>query len=131
LRRAAEAMNKHAQAPMPKGLNNSQKNSLLARRRKLKAQSDAVMKSAAQADKLGDKTQGKLLTLADAESFSGSLNTMIKQVEKQQEDLRNKRQMTQTTFQNFDQKTNQLYNTLSNVVKSMNETRKSILKKML
>jgi hypothetical protein len=36
-----------------------------------------------------------------------------------------------TAFQNFDQKTNQLYNLLSSVMKSMNEMRMGTIRNML
>lgn len=53
------------------------------------------------------------------------LNDIIKDVEAQQETLRNKRQTALTAFQNFDQKANQLYNVISSVLKTMNEIRSS------
>ena len=51
------------------------------------------------------------------------LDDIIKDVEAQQETLRDRRQMASTTFQNVDQKANQLYNMLSSVLKTMNEAR--------
>ncbi len=51
------------------------------------------------------------------------LNDRIKYVETQQEDVRNRRQMATTAFQNFDQKSNQLMNMLSSLLKTMNEMR--------
>ena len=53
----------------------------------------------------------------------GELDDIIKDVEAQQETLRDRRQMASTTFQNVDQKANQLYNMLSSVLKTMNEAR--------
>jgi hypothetical protein len=52
-----------------------------------------------------------------------SLNDQIKNVEADQETVRNKRQMASTAFQNFDQKSNQMYNMLASVIKTMQEMR--------
>ncbi len=52
-------------------------------------------------------------------------------VETGQEQVRNKRQMASTAFQNFDQKANQLYNLLSSVMKAMNEMRMGTVRNML
>jgi hypothetical protein len=60
-----------------------------------------------------------------------SLSNRIKEVESMQETVRNKRQMASTAFQNFDQKTNQLYNLLSSVLKGMGEMRMSTTRNML
>ncbi|MEX2450042.1 MAG: hypothetical protein WD407_04235 [Rhodospirillales bacterium] len=46
------------------------------------------------------------------------------------EELRKKRQMSSTAFQEYDQKTNQLYNMLSQITKTMHETRKNIIQNM-
>lgn len=59
------------------------------------------------------------------------LNDTIKEVESMQETVRNKRQMASTAFQNFDQKSNQLYNLLSSVMKAMNEMRMGTVRNML
>lgn len=59
------------------------------------------------------------------------LNDTIKDVESMQETVRNKRQMTSTAFQNFDQKSNQLYNMMASVLKVMNEMRSSTVRNML
>jgi len=59
------------------------------------------------------------------------LSETIKEMEIQQEQIRNKRQMASTAFQNFDQKANQLYNLLSSVMKSMNEMRMGTVRNML
>ena len=60
-----------------------------------------------------------------------SLNDQIKELESMQETVRNKRQMASTSFQNFDQKSNQLYNLISSVMKSMNEMRSGTVRNML
>ncbi len=60
-----------------------------------------------------------------------SLSDTIKLVESAQETIRNKRQMASTAFQNFDQKSNQLYNLMSSVLKSMNEMRGGVVRNML
>ena len=59
------------------------------------------------------------------------LNKAIREVESMQETVRNKRQMSSTAFQNFDQKANQLYNLLSSVMKAMNEMRMGTVRNML
>ena len=70
------------------------------------------------------------------DSHKGSYNTtalanLMKDVEAMQETLRNKRQMAQTSFQNFDQKSNQVYNMLVQAVKTMQEMRRTGIKNML
>ena len=52
-----------------------------------------------------------------------SLTDLIKRVERRQEEIRNTRQMAATAFQNFDQKSNQLFDLLASVIKTMNEMR--------
>ncbi len=52
-----------------------------------------------------------------------NLQNIIKDTEAQQQQLRNKRQMDSTAFQNADQKTQQMYNQMSSVLKTMNEMR--------
>lgn len=59
------------------------------------------------------------------------LNDTIKDVESQQETIRNQRQMASTAFQNFDQKSNQLFNLMSSVLKVMNEMRMGTTRNML
>jgi|MDTC01.3.fsa_nt_gb hypothetical protein len=59
------------------------------------------------------------------------LNDEMKHVESMQETIRNKRQMASTSFQNFDQKANQLYNLMSSVLKSVNEMRSGTVRNML
>jgi hypothetical protein len=52
-----------------------------------------------------------------------TLSDEIRQLEGQQEEVRNRRQTATTSFQSFDQKSNQLLNLLSTVVKTMGEMR--------
>ena len=59
------------------------------------------------------------------------LDDTIKEVESMQETVRNKRQMASTSFQNFDQKANQLFNMLSSVMKALNEMRMGTVRNML
>jgi hypothetical protein len=59
------------------------------------------------------------------------LSSTIKEVESIQENVRNKRQMASTAFQNLDQKANQLYTLLSSVMKAMNEMRMGTVRNML
>ncbi len=49
------------------------------------------------------------------------INEIIEDVEEQQEELKDRRQRALTYFQNVDQKTNQMYNMLASVLKTMNE----------
>ncbi|MDP7038116.1 MAG: hypothetical protein QGI45_03085, partial [Myxococcota bacterium] len=60
-----------------------------------------------------------------------SLGNRIKGLESEQESVRNKRQIASTAFQNFDQKTNQLYNLLSSVLKALGEMRMGTTRNML
>ncbi len=60
-----------------------------------------------------------------------SLGNRIKGLEAEQETVRNKRQMASTAFQNFDQKTNQLYNLLSSVLKALGEMRMGTARNMM
>jgi hypothetical protein len=68
---------------------------------------------------------GEMITTKDESRGMNryALNDRIKYVETQQEDVRNRRQMATTSFQNFDQKSNQLLNMLSSIIKTMNEMR--------
>jgi len=52
-----------------------------------------------------------------------SLGDEMKVLEAQQEEIRNKRQMSTTAFESFDQKANQLFDMLSSIVKTMAEAR--------
>jgi hypothetical protein len=62
---------------------------------------------------------------------AGGLGAVIREAESNRETIRNKRQMASTDFQNFDQKANQLFNLLSNVMKAMNEMRMGTVRNML
>ncbi len=57
-----------------------------------------------------------------------ALKNLIKDVEAQREQLRNRRAVAQTSFQNFDQKANQLFNMLSSVLKTMKEMRQGAIR---
>lgn len=59
------------------------------------------------------------------------LNLEIKRLESAQETIRNERQVASTSFQNFDQKSNQLFNMMSTVLKIMNDMRSSTVRNML
>ena len=68
------------------------------------------------------------MPVSNAESYTGQktqfqLSAISKDLETRQEDLRNNRQMAQTAFQTADQRTNQLMNIMSTVLKTMNEMR--------
>lgn len=59
------------------------------------------------------------------------LSTHIKILENLIEGVRNKKQECQTTFENFDQKANQLVSILSSVLKSMKEMQEGVIRNML
>jgi DNA repair ATPase RecN len=54
--------------------------------------------------------------------------SQIKTYESKVETLRNSRQLSSTSFENFDQKANQLYNILSSILKAMRETKSAIVR---
>jgi len=62
----------------------------------------------------------------EPESAVSAIAKEIKGVEAAMESLRNKRQEHQTSFENVDQKANQLFNTLSTVMKTMKEMQSGI-----
>jgi hypothetical protein len=64
----------------------------------------------------------------EPESAVSAIAREIKGVEASMEELRNKRQEHQTSFENFDQKTNQLFNILSTVMKTMKEMQSGIVR---
>jgi hypothetical protein len=74
--------------------------------------------------------QIKLVELQRKQLERSRVNESLKQIESMQEQVRNKRQMATTTFQNFDQKANQLYNLLSSIMKTMNEMRMGTVRNM-
>ena len=78
-------------------------------------------------------SDGKITALSnDSKRLDrAGLNDEIKHVESMQETVRNKRQMASTSFQNFDQKANQLYNLMSSVLKATNEMRSGTVRNML
>lgn len=55
----------------------------------------------------------------------------IKELEDRMEEVRNKRQEFQTAFEDYDQKTNQLYNILATVLKTMKEAQAVVARNML
>jgi len=59
------------------------------------------------------------------------LEKAIRGLQSMKTEVRNKRQMSATAFQNFDQKANQLYNLLASVMKAMNEMRSGTIRNML
>lgn len=84
-------------------------------------------------DLTGLDSKGELAPLStDTKRLKrSSLSDEIKHVESMQETVRNKRQMASTSFQNFDQKANQLYNLMSSVLKATNEMRSGTVRNML
>jgi hypothetical protein len=61
-----------------------------------------------------------------ADDLAGS----IKATESWMEEIRNRRQEFQTMFENLDQKTNQLFNLLSQVLKQIKEMRSAVTRNM-
>jgi hypothetical protein len=60
-----------------------------------------------------------------------TVSNEIKALENEMEEVRNKRQEFQTMFENFDQKTNQLFNILSTVLKTMKEMQAAVSRNIL
>lgn len=60
-----------------------------------------------------------------------SLSASMRELEAAQEEVRNKRQMVQTSFQAIDQKVNQLYQILASVTKTMNEIKMGPVRNLL
>ncbi len=79
----------------------------------------------AQAKARGVKLSPKLL--ADFEQqkkkFKRQFSSVSKKPDDTREQVKNKRQEVQTSFENADQRTNQLMNILSTILKAMNEMR--------
>jgi hypothetical protein len=61
---------------------------------------------------------------------SDELSDYIKQVETQMEEVRNKRSEFQTLFENFDQKSNQMLNLLSTVLKNMHDMQQAVMRNL-
>jgi len=153
LRETGRAMRLHARIDVRGGLNKKQKASIIAERRELMTNAGEAFKLAARLEELAQKAQRKALRRSDLDDLGNrtgilsrrvdarlvtmrgldrsKLNKAMKQLESQQETVRNERQMADTAFQNFDQKANQLYNLLSSVMKAMNEMRMGTVRNML
>jgi Skp family chaperone for outer membrane proteins len=156
LRNAEEEMRLHAGSTMPKGLDAKLRKRFEARRRELNATADAARNLASQIEirekmaRLGTLTRTDLeslqsdvdplsqrikqrLTRAEKQESMGSakLNTAINEVEVRQETARNERQTAKASFENFDQKSSQLYVLLSSVMKAFNEMRMGTMRNML
>lgn len=67
----------------------------------------------------------------DVEAAVAAIAKNIKGVEARMEELKNKRQEMTTAFENFDQKSNQLFNILSTVMKTMKEMQSGITRNIL
>lgn len=65
------------------------------------------------------------------EAAVAEISRSVKGLEARTEETRNKRQDYQTMYENFDQKINQLYNTLSTLMKNMKETQSSVVRNLL
>ena len=97
----------------------SAKTALQAKRRFLQKRLEALRQKATRLKRSGIKLE------------RAGLNQALKDVEAMQEQVRNKRQMASTAFQNFDQKANQQYNLLSSIMKAMNEMRMGTVRNMM
>ena len=73
--------------------------------------------------KVGTLQIQKRLDAKTAHATANELGTQMKRLESAQEEIRNKRTMDTTAFQNFDQKANQLMSMLTAAVKTMSELR--------
>jgi hypothetical protein len=114
------------------------------RRMDLQATAEAALKLSSQLAAAERKAIGGQLSQDDLESMGsavdplikvlqsatgpkglrrGSLGESMREIESRQEELRNKRQMHTTAFQNFDQKSNQVMNMLTSVIKTIGEMR--------
>ncbi|KAA3629325.1 MAG: hypothetical protein DWQ09_03475 [Proteobacteria bacterium] len=155
LREIGKAMQMHASTKMPAGLNQKERTSVAATQRELQANADAARALASRLEGLARKAQGGTLKRTDMERLGAEtkvlnerinkrrvaakvkrldrseLNNAIKEVESIKETVRNNRQMATTAFQNFDQKSNQLYNLLSSIMKALNEMRMGTVRNML
>lgn len=155
LRNTAELMMEQAKTSIPIDLDQNQKKSFAAKQRDLKTTANSALNLAKQLDSLESRARKRTLMRIDMEGLgivarplslkitmkkshipirkiviADRLNTTIKQVESIQEPVRNDRQESSTSFENFDQKANQLYNLLSSVMKSMEEMRMSTVRNM-
>ena len=66
----------------------------------------------------------------ESEDYKAALQKIIEDLEQEEQDLRNARELQQSGFENLDQKTNQLYTSLSNIMKTMHETQKAALQNL-
>jgi len=67
----------------------------------------------------------------DVDAAVASIAEDIKGLEAATEDMKKKREEFQTSFENFDQKANQLFNILSTVLKNMKDTQSGIIRNIL
>jgi len=161
LRDVAKSMQSHAKSTIPTGLNKNEKLTFLSKVRDLEVAADAAMKLASKIDIRANRAQRRVLTRADMDSLYIDVDVLkvkikrissknsktrtwqrkdpkiyrdklhIKEPEEDMESVRNKRQEYQTMFENFDQKTNQLFNILSTVMKSMKEMQQATTRNLL
>ena len=67
----------------------------------------------------------------DVDAAVSTIAKDIKGLEATMEEIKNKREEAMTSFENFDQKANQLFNILSTVMKNMKETQSGITRNIL
>ena len=77
----------------------------------------------ASASAVAAKYRGRLSSLTP-----GDVAGAIREVEERLSDLREMRQLQSAAFENYDQKANQLMNTLSKVLKELNEMQSAIIR---
>jgi len=153
LRNVAKSMQEHARKPLPTGFDNAQKASIAAKRRDLEAAAADALKLANQVEDRANKARRKKLSRADMNSLGAATDALDSRIKRRRpgvvapktllrespklkniesdptnEEVRNKRQEFQTMFENFDQKANQFFNILTTVMKSMKETKATIVR---
>jgi len=132
---------KDKQPPLPEGgwrKNNQQALNLLRellkydRSRDFLTKVEAELKSCEKTMIAAEQTLNqKVINRQTAQSIVEDMNNQIKNLENSMEELKNKRQEFETLFQSSDQKANQLFPLLSDVLKDMKEMQGGIIRNML
>jgi predicted extracellular nuclease len=149
------ALKKLAGANLPTGLNGKQEQYVKAKRFELTATADAVSKLISELHVREKKARQQTLTVTDMENLEAyisqvarlsnqqlnlaasgrSMNSTllaetIRETEIQQETSRNKRTLQETSFQNYEQRANQLYSQLSSLMKTANDMRMGVVRNL-
>jgi hypothetical protein len=123
LRNVAGSMQTHAQRTIPADLNKYEKTILLTKIRNLETTADTVMKLSIQIENWAKKAHRRMLTRSDMDNLYLEVDALM-------ENIRKKRQVLQRSFEEFDQKANQLFNILSTILKSIKETQTATIKNL-